>query len=194
MRLETWRPRVRKDIHTCHTAVSNGRPPFVPSLKVCTELHMWNYSCLTLKYMLWFRISSPFRGLKYCRVYHNITDSFHSKVLLYQKLNVSAEVYENPQSANCTKAVFEGSPMNLRKFRAGFYLFPWLLNLLTSWITSLLQSDVILHTKPPSAADLEDWRWMWPGRSGSKSSSSTSLWDTKHWAASGGVRSALNIK
>lgn len=76
--------------------------------------------------MQWFKISSPFRAPKYCRVYHNITDSFHSKVLLYQKHNVSAEVYENPKSVNCTKAVFKGSPMSLRKFKAGF-LLPFLL-------------------------------------------------------------------
>lgn len=121
MRLETRGPRVRKDVHTCHTAVSNGRAPFVLSLKVCTELHMWNCSCLTLKYMSWFKFSSRFRGKK-CRMYPNITDSFHSKVSLFQKYNVTAEVYENPQSANCTKAVFKGSPISLRKFRAGFLL------------------------------------------------------------------------
>lgn len=71
-----------------------------------------------------FKISSPFRGRKKTTVYCNITDFFHSKVSLFQKFNVSAEVYENPESANCTKAVFSGSPMSLRKFRAGF-LWPF---------------------------------------------------------------------
>lgn len=70
-------------------------------------------------------MSSPFRDRPYCTIYRNITDFSRSKVVLRKKLNVSVEVYENAKSANCTKAVFQGLPMNLRKFRASFLLpFP----------------------------------------------------------------------
>ncbi|XP_028457817.1 interleukin-31 receptor subunit alpha [Perca flavescens] len=47
---------------------------------------------------------------KYCQAY-NIT-GISTQITLYSNYNMSAEVFENSESTNCTKAVFRGSPKN----------------------------------------------------------------------------------
>ncbi|KAK5852306.1 hypothetical protein PBY51_023785 [Eleginops maclovinus] len=54
--------------------------------------------------------------LKYCNAFYNIT-KVPEGINLYEKYNISAEVFENSASTNCTKAVFRGSPKSL--FRCG---------------------------------------------------------------------------
>ncbi|XP_069556861.1 uncharacterized protein, partial [Brachyistius frenatus] len=55
---------------------------------------------------------SPSRSRNYCKHYHNITE-FSKKITLFKECNMSVEVFENKESANCTKAVFKGSPKSL---------------------------------------------------------------------------------
>ncbi|XP_030291005.1 leukemia inhibitory factor receptor [Sparus aurata] len=49
---------------------------------------------------------------EFCKAHINITD-VSKKIQLNEKYNMTAEVYENSESANCTKAVFRGSPKKL---------------------------------------------------------------------------------
>ncbi|XP_044030201.1 uncharacterized protein LOC122865602 isoform X2 [Siniperca chuatsi] len=49
---------------------------------------------------------------KLCRVYKNITE-ISTTITLYKNGNITAEVFENSESTNCTKAVFRGSPSSL---------------------------------------------------------------------------------
>ncbi|XP_070781171.1 interleukin-31 receptor subunit alpha [Enoplosus armatus] len=49
---------------------------------------------------------------KLCKAYNNIT-GISEKIQLYGRYNMTAEVFENSESTNCTKAVFRGSPKNL---------------------------------------------------------------------------------
>ncbi|XP_053195483.1 interleukin-31 receptor subunit alpha [Scomber japonicus] len=47
-----------------------------------------------------------------CKEYKNVT-GISSEVILYERLNMIAEVFENSESTNCTKALFRGSPLTL---------------------------------------------------------------------------------
>ncbi|XP_073333660.1 leukemia inhibitory factor receptor [Pagrus major] len=49
---------------------------------------------------------------KLCKAHTNIT-SVSKEVVLFARYNMTAEVYEDSKSANCTKAIFRGSPKML---------------------------------------------------------------------------------
>uniref|UniRef100_UPI0037E881DB interleukin-31 receptor subunit alpha n=1 Tax=Semicossyphus pulcher TaxID=241346 RepID=UPI0037E881DB len=48
----------------------------------------------------------------YCKAHENITE-FSKTISLFAKRNMTVEVLENSESANCTKAVFRGSPWSI---------------------------------------------------------------------------------
>ncbi|XP_070845522.1 interleukin-31 receptor subunit alpha [Chaetodon trifascialis] len=48
----------------------------------------------------------------YCKAHINITD-ISANIKLYENFNMTAEVFENVESENCTKAAFRGSPKSL---------------------------------------------------------------------------------
>nr|XP_046230966.1 interleukin-31 receptor subunit alpha isoform X2 [Scatophagus argus] len=48
----------------------------------------------------------------YCRAHINIT-GFSEEIRLYEKYDMTAEVFENGASTNCSKAVFSASPKNI---------------------------------------------------------------------------------
>ncbi|XP_040914468.1 interleukin-31 receptor subunit alpha [Toxotes jaculatrix] len=48
----------------------------------------------------------------YCKAYINITE-LSTTIKLYEKFNMTVEVFENSESTDCTKAVFRGSPASL---------------------------------------------------------------------------------
>lgn len=58
---------------------------------------------------------SPSRSKNDCRAHINITD-ISEKIRIYENYNMIAEVFENGESTNCTKAVFNASPKSLCKF------------------------------------------------------------------------------
>ncbi|XP_033951177.1 leukemia inhibitory factor receptor isoform X2 [Pseudochaenichthys georgianus] len=55
--------------------------------------------------------------IRHCKVYNTSQTNITKGILLYEKYNMTAEVFENSASTNCTKSVFRGSPMSL--FRCG---------------------------------------------------------------------------
>ncbi|XP_033978721.1 interleukin-31 receptor subunit alpha isoform X1 [Trematomus bernacchii] len=57
-----------------------------------------------------FLSSSPSR-IKHCEAYY--TSQTNISLRLYEMYNMTAEVFENSASTNCTKSVFRGSPMSL---------------------------------------------------------------------------------
>lgn len=86
----------------------------------------WNYSwCLNTKNTrngFWWKkknssliFFSPSRSKNYCRAHINVTD-ISEKIRIYENDNMIAEVFENSESTNCTKAVFKASPKSLCKF------------------------------------------------------------------------------
>ncbi|XP_034565717.1 interleukin-31 receptor subunit alpha [Notolabrus celidotus] len=52
------------------------------------------------------------QGKKLCHAYFNL-NRFSENIFLYEKFNVTVEVFENIESTNCTKAVFSGSPRSI---------------------------------------------------------------------------------
>ncbi|XP_035766200.1 protein sidekick-1, partial [Neolamprologus brichardi] len=58
-------------------------------------------------------VIQPEKG-NYCRVYKNITKS-PEEIDFYKKRNVIIQIFENSESKNCTKAVFQGSPESLQR-------------------------------------------------------------------------------
>ncbi|KAL3041960.1 hypothetical protein OYC64_020017 [Pagothenia borchgrevinki] len=55
--------------------------------------------------------------IKHCKAYYTSQTNISEGIDLYEKYNMTAEVFENSASTNCTKSVFRGSPMSL--FRCG---------------------------------------------------------------------------
>ncbi|XP_070408549.1 interleukin-31 receptor subunit alpha [Nothobranchius furzeri] len=49
---------------------------------------------------------------RYCHQLRNIT-RLHQSIPIYRGLNMTVEIFENPNTADCTKAVFRGSPDSL---------------------------------------------------------------------------------
>ncbi|XP_059213570.1 LOW QUALITY PROTEIN: interleukin-31 receptor subunit alpha [Centropristis striata] len=54
----------------------------------------------------------PKRNKRYCRAYYNITQ-ISKEITLDENYDMTAEVFENSESTNCTRAVFRGSPKSL---------------------------------------------------------------------------------
>ncbi|XP_027137749.1 protein sidekick-2 isoform X3 [Larimichthys crocea] len=59
---------------------------------------------------------TPTTRNKVCKVHINITD-MSQEIRIWDKYNMTVQVFENSKSTNCTKAVFRGSPNSL--FRCG---------------------------------------------------------------------------
>lgn len=58
---------------------------------------------------------SLFRDKGYCTAYSNITQ-VSENIKIFTKYNMTAEIFENSESTNCTKAVFRGSVNSWSKF------------------------------------------------------------------------------
>ncbi|XP_030598490.1 interleukin-31 receptor subunit alpha [Archocentrus centrarchus] len=84
----------------------------------CFKKHTSEFTCVwkpgkhTSKKMHTFVIQQIAKNR--CNVYNNVTGlSLWSSI--FSKYNVTVQVFENTESKNCTKAVFEGCPMNLER-------------------------------------------------------------------------------
>lgn len=70
------------------------------------------YTLLIKQPREWSRIS----GLeRWCKVYTNITGTW-ANITVYEKSNMSVEIFESSKSGVCTKAAFQGIPKNFGEF------------------------------------------------------------------------------
>lgn len=93
---------------------------------------------------------------KSCNVHNNL-NGLSKEIKVYNKHNVSVQVFENSASQNCTKAVFEGSPQSMGE---SLHIFKQLLFVFLSvlkdffFLHHLFQSDVALQIMWHSDATL----------------------------------------
>ncbi len=85
-------------------------------------MNAWNCGLIFDGEHLIFQIFLPSRRTNYCKVYE-IPAIFEISNLAVFRGNMSAEVFENSESTNCTKAVFRGSPRSLCKFPKILFFF-----------------------------------------------------------------------